>query len=392
MGDLRTLDDVPLDGRRVLVRVDFNVTVGADNTVDEFEDYRIESALETINELRQRRCKILLLTHRGEPDKNPQDADLSAIHYRLQELLGEEVKQTTHLYGAEVDTVTNSLEPGGVLLLPNVRTDSREESDNQKFAQELASLADIYINEGFSVSHRNHVSVAAVASLLPAAAGRRTELEYEVLKKLRDTPEHPYVAIVSGAKITTKVGMLYDLLTKVEYICLGGQLANVFLAAQGKYQTDQYPVDEIAVAKSLLERDSQKFIIPVDVVLGSKDGLGAVTTVDVEAIPPNTPGLWDIGPKSVAAILERCRSAATIMWNGPVGMCEVEAYSSGTSVLAQGLATLPAYRVIGGGDTVNALEKLKLKDKFNHVSVGGGAMIAFMEGQRMPGLEPLRKN
>ena len=388
---LRTLDDLPVDGQRVLVRVDFNVSVGEDGKIGENEDYRIEAALPTINELRQRRSKVILLTHFGRPredGKSHDDFDLSSIKRRLEELLGEEIKQTKKLYGSEVETVVSSLEPGGVVLLPNVRIDEREEMGNDKFAHELAGIADIYVNECFSVSHRAHTSVAFLPHLLPACAGRRTALEIEVLQKLREHPEHPYVAITSGAKISTKIGLLRDLITKVDTLCVAGQLANVFLAAQGKYPTDRFSHDDIAAAQSLLATSERKIMLPVDVVIGRVDGSDA-QTVAADHIPPEAEGSWDIGSQSVEQILQVCRAAKTIMWNGPVGMFEVPAYATATFTLAQELAKLPAYRVVGGGDTVNAIERQHVKGKYDHISTGGGAMIEFMEGERMPGLEPL---
>lgn len=387
---LRTLDDVPVDGQKVLVRVDFNVSAREDGRVGENEDYRLEATLPTINELRQRRSKVILLTHFGRPRENggSEDFDLSPVQRRLEELLGEEVKHTKKLFGSEVETVVTGLEPGGVVLLPNVRKDPREEMGNDKFAHELASIADVYVNECFSVSHRPHTSVAFVPYLLPACAGRRTALEVEVLLKLREHPEHPYVAITSGAKISTKIGLLRDLITKVDTLCLAGQLANVFLAAERKYPADRFNADEIAAAQSLLATDARKIMLPVDVVIGDEEGK-VTSTVSVDALTREIVGVWDIGPESVKNILGVCQNAQTILWNGPVGMFEVPAYARATFTLAQALAQLSAYRIVGGGDTVNAIERVHVKSKYDHVSTGGGAMIEFMEGERMPGLEPL---
>ncbi|MEX1997198.1 MAG: phosphoglycerate kinase [Candidatus Andersenbacteria bacterium] len=387
---LRTLDEVAVDGKRVLVRVDFNVSPGKDGVVDEFEDYRIEAAIPTINELRQKRCKVILLTHLGRPQAAEGNFDLAPIKRRLEELLGEEIRTTKRLTGSEVETIVQSAEPGSVILLPNVREDEREETGNQKLAQDLAALADIYVNEAFSVSHRAHTSVAFVPYLLPSCAGRRTAEEVKILGKIHTNPEHPYIAITSGAKISTKVGMLRDLLTKVDKICLGGQLGNVFLAAQGKYPEEYYSADDIVAAKTMLRDGADKFVLPVDVVIGPEDGVsGEVKTVAVEALPPQTKGLWDIGPATVKLFVDLCAGAKTVMWNGPVGKFEIPAYAAATIYLAQHLATLKAFRVVGGGDTMNAIEQQRLTSKYDHVSVGGGAMIAYLEGKRMPGLEPL---
>ncbi len=387
---LRTLDDVPIDGKRVLVRVDFNVSVGDDGRVDATEDYRIEAALPTIEELMQRRCKVMLLTHRGEPLTNPEDANLAPIHRRLQELLKEEVKQSRTLFGSDVGAIVDGLEPGGVVLLPNVRTDIREEKGNTKFAEQLVQHAEVFVGEAFSVAHRSHASVAFAPQQLLSCAGRRCALEVNTLERLRTKPERPYVALVSGAKITTKVGMLYDLLNHVDTLCIGGQLANVFLAAQGKHPIEGwFTGDDIAAAQRLLDVGSAKLVLPTDVVIGSPDGQGEIKNVSIDEIPKDLPGACDIGSESVATLINICRGAKTIMWNGPMGLFEVPAYATATKQLARELATMSAWRVVGGGDTVNALEQEKVVSKFDHVSVGGGAMVAFLEGKALPGLEPL---
>lgn len=387
--NLRTMDDVGLGGKRVIVRVDFNVTAGEDGIVDATEDYRIEAALPTIQELRERRCKVLLLAHVGRPGEDDAILSMDVIAKRLSRLLQENVRMLPKLYGSQVESIVQGMEPGEVALFPNVRLDEREMSPNEGFAQEMAVCADAYVNEAFSASHRAHTSLSLLPYKLPSAAGRRTVLEVEVLSRLRAHPEHPYVAITSGAKITTKIGILEFLLSQVDKMCVGGKIANVFLAAQGILKPESFLADEIAVAKHLLEKYADKIIVPVDVVVGNDDGT-YVQTVDVGHVPEHVGSLWDIGPKSIAQIQTACEGAKTIIWNGPVGRVEVAAYANGTQTLVDFLAQSNAYRVIGGGDTVNVLEKMNKISAFNHVSVGGGAMIEFLEGKRMPGLEPLR--
>jgi phosphoglycerate kinase len=384
------MDDLPLDGKRVLVRVDMNVSVGDDGKVDASEDYRIEAALPTIEELMQRRCKVILVTHRGEPLEKNEDIDLTPIHRRLQELLKEEVRHTRTLFGDDVGAIVDGLEPGGVVLLPNVRIDQREEKGNTKFAEQLAKHADVFVNEAFSVSHRAHTSVAFMPQQLQSCAGRRTVIEVNTLDRLRLRPERPYVALVSGAKIQTKVGMLYDLLEHVDTLCVGGQLANVFLAALGKHPTEGwFTVDDTAAAQRLLDVGSEKLVLPTDVVIGPKNGADGMSEVSVDAIPADLPCACDIGSSTVQTFIDHCRTAKTIMWNGPMGLFEVPAYAKSTLLLARELAGMSAFRVVGGGDTVNALERERLVSKFDHVSVGGGAMVAFLEGKPLPGLEPL---
>lgn len=386
---LRTMDDLPLDGKRVLVRVDFNVSIGADGRVDETEDYRIESALPTIEELRQRRCKVLLLTHLGRPLADGGDSSVTPVRHRLEELLKDTVREAHSLYGEDVEAIASSLEPGAVMMLPNVRTDEREEQGNTRFAQQLASRADAYVNEAFSVSHRAHTSVAFVPHELMSCAGRRTVMEVERLGKLRDKPEHPYVAIISGAKIQTKIGMLHRLLERVDTLCIGGHLANTFLAALGHYPVDHFSADDIAAAKHLLESDSKKILLPVDFVVSEDESGGGARVMALKDIPQDAKCVCDIGPQSTELFLKACQTAKTVLWNGPVGRFEVPAFADATLKIAEQLSTMPGFRVVGGGDTVNALEQAHVLRKYDHVSVGGGAMISFMEGARLPGLDPL---
>lgn len=386
---LRTLDDVPLDGKRVLVRVDFNVPVGNDGVVDDEEDYRIEAALDTIRELQQRRCRVLLLSHRGRPREHQEDADMTPIRHRLADLLGEEVVMLPKLFGSEVESIVTGMEPGAVGLYPNVRLDDREEVASELLGKKIGEVAEAYVNEAFSVCHRAHTSVAVLPRLMVSAAGRRVVLEVEALSRLIGEVERPYVAIVSGSKIDTKVGMLRQLLAQVDTLCVGGQIGNVFVAAQGAWDSHPFSVDEIETAKGLWQDYQDKLLLPVDVVVGDRSGENA-QQVAVEAIPSGTSALWDIGSKSAQNIVAVCKTARVVMWNGPVGMFEVPAYAASTQQVAQEVAGLSdVYRVVGGGDTVTALERWRLTSQYDHVSVGGGAMVEFLEGKRMPGLESL---
>lgn len=382
------MDDIPLDGKRAIVRVDFNVTIGEDNKVDGSEDYRIETALPTIHELQQRRCKVLLLTHLGRPGEEEGNNDMGPVHRRLEELLREEVRLLPKLYGQGVEAIVAAMEPGSVALYPNVRLDDREMTVSEKLGTDMAQVGEVYINEAFSVCHRAHTSLSVLPRQLLSAAGRRTVMEVTELSKLVANPKRPYVAIASGAKIITKVGMLRELLGKVDTLCVGGQIANVFIAAAGHWRDHCFGAEEIAAAKAILQTAGPKLLTPVDVYVGDPDGKNS-HAVSITDIPETCESLWDIGPKSAEQILKVCETAQTIMWNGPVGKFETPAYAHSTKKVAEGLAALKAYRVVGGGDTVNALEHYRLIEKFDHVSVGGGAMIAFLEGKRMPGLEPL---
>lgn len=390
--DLVTMDDLALDGKRVLMRVDFNVAVGNDGQVDDEEDYRIETALPSIEELMKRRCKIILITHLGRPDEEEGNFDVEPVRARLADLLREEVKAVGQLSGDSVRAVVDGMEKGSVLMLPNVRQDARERAGSEKMAQELAALADVYVNEAFSVSHRDHTSVYLLPKILPACAGRRTVEEYEVLSKLAKKPKRPYVAIVSGSKVHTKINLLKALLDKVDTICVGGVLANMFLANQGKAPRESFTYEDMHLAQELWDMASHKIVIPKDVVIGSIDGdVTGREVVNINTALSSAVGVWDVGPETVAEFLRRCEGAETIMWNGPIGKFEVPTYSEGTRSLAVGLAEIDAYKVTGGGDTVHVLDIYGLRNKFDHVSVGGGAMVAMLEGSRMPGLEVLKK-
>ena len=388
MSPLRTMDDVLLDGKRVIVRVDFNVTAGEDGKVDDSEDYRIQAALPTIQELRQKRCKVLLLAHLGRPGEEESILSMDEVHRRLQDLLHDDVRMLPKLYGSQVESIVQGMEQGDIALFPNVRLDDREVTLNQKFAEELAAMGDAYVNEAFSASHRAHTSIVLLPQLLTSAAGRRTVQEVDVLTSLRVTAERPYVAIVSGGKITTKIGILEYLLSTVDKMCLGGKIGNVFLASQGKWPDTMFTPDELAVAKHIVEKYGEKIVLPIDVVVGNDDGT-YTQIIDVSYVPEHVGGVWDIGPKSVAAFLKTCEGAKTIIWNGPVGRVETSAYAVGSAALVEGLATHSGNRIVGGGDTVNMLEKMKKVDSFNHVSIGGGAMLEFLEGKRLPGLVAL---
>jgi len=387
MRKLKTMDDVLLDGKTVLLRVDYNVAVGQDGVVDKDSDYRLEASLPTIEELMQRRCKVVLLTHLGRPGEGEGNFEVDPIRVRLEGLLNEEIKQLNTLSGANVNAVVDGMESGRLAILPNVRNDEREMSPNTGFAKELMEVAEVYINEAFSVCHRDHTSVAVVPTLLPSAAGRRTVLEYEMLSKLAHEPERPYVAIISGAKVHTKVALINNLLKHVDSLCVGGRIANTFLAAKGYCTARQSGAEDIETAGEIIKQAGDKLVLPTDVVIGCEKDERMV--INVRDISEDVESIWDLGQETIDAFLKRCKGAKTIMWNGPVGKFEEECYAQGTNELAKGLADMKTDVVVGGGETALALERIKLVNKFKHVSVGGGAMVAVLDGSRMPGLEPL---
>ncbi len=385
---LRTLDDVEVTGKRVIVRADFNVATDKNGSVSEAEDYRIRTSVPTLQELIEKEAKVIILPRRGRDDDPPEGLNLTPVHVRLEELLGKPVEKASALTGSDVATQTQVMSPGTVLMLPNVRGDARESAVDESFASELAELAEVYVNEAFGEAHRAHTSLTLLPGKLPAAAGRRVELEVAALSKVLEGVERPYVVLASGAKLEDKIGMLRSLAEKADVLCIGGKIANVFLAATAKLSADQFRADDVAAAKSLADSAKKKLRLPLDIVTGSEDGQHYVRVVPVEQLESTMPA-WDIGPQTVQEFSKACQKAKTIVWNGPMGRVEVAAYMAGTTALAQELAQLSAYRIVGGGDTVTALQRAGLAEKFDHVSVGGGAMIAFLEGKRMPALEPL---
>lgn len=349
----------------MLVRADFNVTTGADSKLDPGEDYRVKTTIPTLNELHEKGAKVIILPRRGRDEDPPEQRDMAPVKVRLEELLGRPVD-----------------------MLPNVREDPREAEVSEQYAKELAQHGDMYVNEAFGEAHRPHTSLTILPTLMPAVAGRRVQLEVEALSRVVENIARPYVVLASGAKLDDKIGMLRNLVEKADVVCIGGKIANVFLAASGKIPVSQFHADEIAAAQSLLQLAKRKLHLPLDIVTGSEDGQHYVKTISVDEMSADTPA-WDIGAETVKDFLKTCQTAKTIVWNGPMGRCEVRQYCQGTHQLAEKIATFSAYRVVGGGDTVTALYQMGVAEKFDHVSVGGGAMIAFLEGKRMPALEPL---
>lgn len=375
----------------MLVRVDFNVSLGDDGEVDGTEDYRIKAVLPTLQELSERGDKVIILPRRGREDGTPEELDLAPVHRRLEQLLGRAVPKVDTLTGQKAVEATKAVGAGQTVMLPNVRGDAREVAMNEQFAEELAQLGEAYVGEAFSEAHRAHTSLTTLPHKLPSVAGRRCVLEVETLRKVVENVARPYVVLVSGAKLHDKIGMLRRLADVADTLCIGGKIANVFLAAAGKLSASAYAADEVAAAQSLLQLAKDKLVLPIDIVTGAEDGQHFVRTVPVAEIHDGMPA-WDIGPATVKEFAKVCQSAKTIVWNGPMGRTEVTTYAAGTVALGREVATLSAFRVVGGGDTVNALQQAGLLEKFDHVSVGGGAMIAFLEGKRMPGLELLYAN
>lgn len=390
---IRTLDDLDVAGKRVLVRVDYNVPLDDGRITD---DTRIRATLPTIQALRERGAAIILVSHLGRPKgKVREELRLAPVAARLGELLGEPVKYARDVVGPEAQAMASSLQPGGVGLLENVRFEPGEEANDAEFARQLASLADCYVNDAFGAAHRAHASTTAVADLLPSAAGLLMQREIAALTKVLESPEHPAALILGGAKVSDKVGVIEHLLDRVDLLLLGGGMANTFLKAEG------FPVgrslvedDKLDVARATLDRARERgvtVLLPVDVVVAPRLENDAPTrVVPVEQVGDDD-AIYDIGPQTVARFAEALRSARTVVWNGPMGVFEVPAFAAGTRGVAEAVASCEGFTLIGGGDSVAAVEQMGLADRISHISTGGGASLEFLEGKDLPGVAVLRK-
>ncbi|MBI4145111.1 phosphoglycerate kinase [Candidatus Woesearchaeota archaeon] len=385
----RTLKDIDMSHKRVLVRVDFNVPLDAKGRVA--DDTRIRAALPTINYLRSKKSIVILMTHLGRPEKVEDRFRLDAVAVRLSRLLKARVHKFDDVVGSDVEDAVGELSWGEVCLLENLRFYPEEERDDECFASELASLADIYVNDAFSVSHRAHASVHAITKLLPSVAGFQMQHEIETFDRVLHRPKRPFIAIMGGAKVSDKIEVLENLLAKVDALLIGGAMMFTFLKATGlEVGKSKVEPDKYALARRLLKKSHRKLILPIDcVVASSPNTRGSV--VDATAIPKNVMGL-DIGPKTVEVYRQILAEANTIVWNGPVGMFELARFAKGTNELAKAIAKLKAVKIVGGGDTIDAINKLDLASRFTHVSTGGGASLDFLAGKTLPGIRALEEN
>lgn len=395
MGRLRGIDDLgDLDGRRVFVRADFNVPLEGGVVAD---DLRIRATLPTIEELRGRRAALVLASHLGRPKGQPRDdLRMDPVAARLGELVGGEVAKADAPVGSEAERAAASLEPGGLLLLENLRFDPGEEANDPDFARGLALLADVYVNDAFGAAHRAHASVVGIAERLPAAAGLLMARELEVLSRLLEGPEEPFVAILGGAKVSDKLGVVRSLLDRVDALLIGGAMAFTFILAQGgEVGASMVEADRVEEVRETLEEASRRgvlIVLPEDVVAAAEASQDArKQTVRAGQVPAGLMGL-DIGPRSVEEFTRVLADARTIFWNGPMGVVELEPFSLGTRGVAQAVAGTSALTVVGGGDSIAAIRKLGFEDDIDHLSTGGGASLEFLEGRKLPGVAPLMES
>ncbi len=388
----QTIRDVDVHGRRVLVRVDFNVPMDKSGQIT--DDTRIQAALPTINDLADRGARVVLVSHLGRPKGGPEARySLAPVAARLSSLLGKEVKQAPDCIGPEVEAMVNALAPGDVLMLENVRFHTAEEKNDPEFAAQLARLGDVYVNDAFGTAHRAHASTAGVASYLPAVAGLLMEKEITVMGKALAEPERPFVAIIGGAKVSDKIGVVKNLLAKVDTLIIGGGMANTFLRARG-YAMGKSLVEEdkVDLAAELMAQAATKgvqLLLPTDLVVAAAMAADAERRV----VPANeVPEGWmalDIGPVTAESYRQTIATGKTVVWNGPMGVFELEPFARGTEEIARAVAECPGITIIGGGDSVAAVEKAGVADRITHISTGGGASLEFLEGRSLPGVEVL---
>jgi phosphoglycerate kinase len=383
----RSIADADLRGKRALVRVDFNVPMANGEITD---DTRIRATLPTITALRDGGAAVILATHLGRPKGKPDpEYSVTPVARRLSELLGIETKTVPAIVGPEAEAAASALAPGEVMLLENTRFEPGEEVNDPVLAAALARLADLFVNDAFGAAHRAHASTVGVAEHLPAYAGLLLQREERILAGLLDNPERPFVAILGGAKVSDKIAVVEQLLARVDVLLLGGGMANTFLLAQG-FEIGQSLAepDRVADARQLIftaERRGVPLLLPTDVVVASSLQAEDATVVAVEAVPADR-SIYDIGPGTVEHFCERIAGARTVFWNGPMGVFEQAPFAQGTLGLARCVAAAQAFTVVGGGDSVAAVEAAGLADRIDHISTGGGASLEFLEGRELPGI------
>jgi phosphoglycerate kinase len=387
----RSVTDYPVDGKRVFVRVDFNVPLREGAVAD---DTRIRAALPTITYLLGRGCPVVLASHLGRPKgKVVEELSLAPVARRLADLLGREVLTVPDSVGPEVEAAAASLPPGGVLLLENLRFHEEETDNDPAFARRLAGLAEVYANDAFGTAHRAHASTEGITHFLPAVAGLLMARELESLGRLLGDPARPFVVVLGGVKVSDKIGVIENMLARADSVMVGGAMCFTLFKAQGKeVGTSKLEADKLDVARQALDAAASsacEFLLPHDVVVAGEAAAGAAAeTVSVDAMPPDRMGL-DIGPETIVRYTDRITGAGTVFWNGPMGLFEIADFANGTRDVAEAVAGCPGVTVAGGGDTVSALRTFGLEDMVTHVSTGGGASMEFLEGCPLPGVVAL---
>ena len=390
--DKRSIRDIDIAGKRVLVRVDFNVPLDLD-TREIADDTRIREALPTAKYLIDKKAKVILCSHMGRPKGREKEASLEPVAQRLSQLLGKPVKMAPDCIGPDVERMVGELQDGEVLMLENLRFHAGEEKNDAAFAQALAKLGDVFVNDAFGTAHRAHASTVGVTKYLPSVAGFLVEKEIEVMGKALDSPDRPFAALVGGAKISDKIAVLENILDKVDALLIAGGMGSTFLKSL-KYDMGQSLVEneKVNVAGQLMAKAATKgvhLLLPSDVVVASKfDAVANTKVVAINSVPSGW-YVMDIGPRSIEQFEAKLGKCKTIIWNGPVGVFEFAPFRKGTESIARFLAGMTATTIIGGGSTAEAVQELGLAHKMTHVSTGGGASLMFMEGKTLPAIAAL---
>ena len=390
----KTVKDIDVNGKKVLVRCDFNVPIDSE-TGKITDNRRIRAALPTIQYLLDHNAKVILCSHLGRPKGEFNlKYSLKPVAEELSKLLGKEVKLAKDVIGESAKELTSNMKEGDIVLLENVRFHKEEEQNDPEYSKALASMAEIYVNDAFGTAHRAHSSTTGVADYLPAVSGFLIEKELKFLGDALNNPERPFVAILGGAKVSDKIGVIENLLEKVDTLIIGGGMAYTFYKAQGHHiGTSICEEDKLDLAKSILEKAQEKgvkLLLPVDNHVSSEySNNGEEKMVDSTEIPDGFMGL-DIGPKTIEKFEEAVKDAKTVVWNGPLRVCEFDKFATGTKAVATMLSKIEATTIIGGGDSAAAIEKLGLADKMTHISTGGGASLEFLEGKTLPGIACLQ--
>jgi phosphoglycerate kinase len=400
---MKQLEQIDLSNQRVLLRADLNAPLKVDSNgqMQITDDGRLKASVATIELLIKKNAKIIILAHLGRPkgDRKP-ELSLKPIAKRLGELLNKPIAFVENLNDPELTTRIDSLNPGEILMLENIRYEkdetSKDQTERNRLAQKLAQLADFFVIDGFGVVHREQASVTDIARLLPSAPGKLVEAEQKAFDKVLKNPERPYVVVLGGSKVSDKLGVINNLINKVDLLLIGGGMAFTFLKAQGLevgqslLEIDR--LDEVNKLMNLAKEKNVEIVLPVDVVISKElDGSSEVKTVEVANIPVDQKGL-DIGPNTIELFKTKLNQAKTVVWNGPMGVFEVKQFSNGTKEIAQKISELSAYTVVGGGDSAAAIRLLGLDEsKFDHISTGGGASLELLEGKELPGLKVLEE-
>ena len=385
----KTVKDIDVAGKKVLLRCDFNVPQDkATGAIT--DDKRIVAALPTIAYLLDQKAAVIACSHLGKPKGEwKQSLSLAPVAKRLSELLGREVLFATDIVGEDAKAKAAALKPGEILLLENLRFDKREEKNDPEFAKELASMAEVYVSDAFGTVHRAHASTAGVAAYLPAVSGFLIGKELDIMGKALDDPKRPFVAVLGGAKVSDKINVINNLLEKADTIIIGGGMAYTFKKAEGytigKSLLEEDKLDYAREMMQKAEAKGVKFLLPVDNLCAAEFSASAKPVLEEQNIPNELMGM-DIGPKAIEAFSDAVKGAGTVVWNGPMGVFEVPAFAGGTKAMAKALAESGAITIVGGGDSAAAVEQLGYADKMTHISTGGGASLEFLEGKELPGV------